>query len=891
MKKFISILAIIALILVFSACNNNLPDNSLDSEQEEQENQQTEKLVVSHNTQSKDVYTAYALGEYYGNNLDYSYDIVDVGMAEYEIIESYGEAKRITEYGVTLDKELFDNSYIVVIRCLYRHDTAGLIGFRNLRMEDEKLKVTIVHNDSGIVDNNELYYLEVPRSEIINWSDIGVLHIEKESANYIKTMQISVDNDFRQLDALTELMSREELLSYIKDRNLPINEEKLDIAPSYLVCFSKNRFDNVLAFTNPIVERDTITISRNYNLSDKKDERAFLNIIPLDVKNIDSIKYINLNSYIIEKGATELKDYKIDNATIKYSYVDFYKTFRGGVYYGTELAEKQHSSYTIIETHRELLDKAEFYIDEEIFKDNCVLVLKLVGVDPQRLGFANASVVWEETTDGQGACSLEIELYLTPYYEQILYGSIEDLKEEIYDEEYYKNKIEYEYVVVPKSHLEGAWKTGDLSISANTTFNDFFEPDIIKKDFDNTNYSLQSGDTYHITTKVEMQDFNKRFGTNFNASNIGGKYYREYYIVYLEDKYDYKIFQSAERSDDTSIYISYLVENEKATSKKSGYFLCIERDSIGIERQIIIENTVINYGSYPSCSVEQNITSYDFYAMDLHYSKKLDWKYKLLTDYTQFTEMFDAYKHDEIEDNITADMVFDEATFENNYILAVNLIEGGSGMIKKGFYNARVGGNKMVYLYAFERSSSGTDAMYDMLYFISIPKAEIPTEISGVRVEVTNEIIYNGPFDNVIIASPKEEDVKLEESYLIINSYEELESIVEGYSEYEKLQNIDFENNFILAFNRRFYTTSEYLYGDFVNFTTTVHGTASITFMSEKHEWISDYTRTYILDLVIIPKEYLRHEVKYFYIRYEKYSEPFEPDGMDRIELPDNIEY
>ena len=208
MKKFISILAIIALILVFSACNNNLPDNSLDSEQEEQENQQTEKLVVSHNIQSKDVYTTYALGEYYGNNLDYSYDIVDVGMAEYEIIESYGEAKRITEYGVTLDKELFDNSYIVVIRCLYRHDTAGLIGFRNLRMEDEKLKVTIVHNDSGIVDNNELYYLEVPRSEIINWSDIGVLHIEKESANYIKTMQISVDNDFRQLDALTELMSR-----------------------------------------------------------------------------------------------------------------------------------------------------------------------------------------------------------------------------------------------------------------------------------------------------------------------------------------------------------------------------------------------------------------------------------------------------------------------------------------------------------------------------------------------------------------------------------------------------------------------------------------------------------------------------------------------------------
>ena len=70
-----------------------------------------------------------------------------------------------------------------------------------------------------------------------------------------------------------------------------------------------------------------------------------------------------------------------------------------------------------------------------------------------------------------------------------------------------------------------------------------------------------------------------------------------------------------------------------------------------------------------------------------------------------------------------------------------------------------------------------------------------------------------------------------------------------------------------------------------------MHGTASITFMSEKHEWISDYTRTYILDLVIIPKEYLKHEVKYFYIRYEKYSEPFEPDGMDRIELPDNIEY
>ena len=82
------------------------------------------------------------------------------------------------------------------------------------------------------------------------------------------------------------------------------------------------------------------------------------------------------------------------------------------------------------------------------------------------------------------------------------------------------------------------------------------------------------------------------------------------------------------------------------------------------------------------------------------------------------------------------------------------------------------------------------------------------------------------------------------------------------------------------------------MYGDFVNFKTTAYGTASITFMSEDEEWLSDGTRTYILDLVIIPREYLKNEINHFYVRYATYGNEFKVGNTDLLEpqYPDFIE-
>ena len=59
--------------------------------------------------------------------------------------------------------------------------------------------------------------------------------------------------------------------------------------------------------------------------------------------------------------------------------------------------------------------------------------------------------------------------------------------------------------------------------------------------------------------------------------------------------------------------------------------------------------------------------------------------------------------------------------------------------------------------------------------------------------------------------------------------------------------------------------------------------------MTDGEKWLSNGYLTYVLDLVIIPKEYVKHELEYFYVRYNTYSEAFEPSELDRIDYPDYI--
>ncbi len=882
MKKLISILAILILILTLSACDRNNPPYDDQSEQQDsnhdnqqtnqdnQTNQHLEKLIITHNTQNKETYTQYKLGNYYGSGLE---DSFDVGVAEYIIIKDYDEAKRVTDYGASLDKTIFSGNYILALRCLYNHDLAGLIGFKELTIENGQPKITVVQNGSENIYANDIYYLAVPKTELKDWSKSGRLKINKEQTPYRRTTQIAVDNSFRQQDASIDIMSREEVIEFIEKNNLPIKVEALEISPSYLICFSKNNFDSVLSFTHPIIENDTITISRDYNLSNEKEERAFLNIIPLGVKDAAYIKRININSYILkENGTLVWNDYKIDKTALMYDYASFYKTFNGGVYYGDELADKSTSSYTIIETYRELLEKAEFYIDEEIFKNNYVLVLKIVNGSKNHIGYTNAQVT---------SYGIRLEEYVsTPYLDKIeteREDGIVDLLKPI--------SIEYKYIVIPKIRLYGInKKTGTLSFDVNETFLENNEASVGKKYFDATNYDIKPGDTWRITNKLEMEDFNKKFGTNYSDKYFLSPYNEEYIIIYLESGNKYITHKTVINESENIIKICYLVGEKEETKEEDGYFLCLSRNADDKEFSVIIEYTIIEYGSYKSYAIDKNINSYDFYKMQLYSYDKPEWKHMLIDSYAQLEEIFNTYKNNKYtSDNF--DEVFDSTIFDKNYVLALQIDEGDSGQIKNTFYNARIGGDKVLHLYSFKNSNGGSEAIYQMLYFIIIPKEEITCEIADVCVQLTNEVAYNGPFESVSIGSENEENITLNNSHIIINSYTELEAILENYNTYKKLQNIDFENYFVLAFNRWPYYTAEYKYGDFVNFKTTMNGTATITFMSMDKDWISDsWTKTYVLDLVIIPREYLKYDIEYFYVRYAAYSQPFEPDGLDRIE-------
>ena len=59
--------------------------------------------------------------------------------------------------------------------------------------------------------------------------------------------------------------------------------------------------------------------------------------------------------------------------------------------------------------------------------------------------------------------------------------------------------------------------------------------------------------------------------------------------------------------------------------------------------------------------------------------------------------------------------------------------------------------------------------------------------------------------------------------------------------------------------------------GAIVNFKTTSNKIASITFMIDpSYDIITDGWDKYFFDFVIIPKEYLKYEIDYLYLRYEE---------------------
>jgi hypothetical protein len=104
------------------------------------------------------------------------------------------------------------------------------------------------------------------------------------------------------------------------------------------------------------------------------------------------------------------------------------------------------SAYTVIDNINDLTEKAEFSISQDDLKDKIVIVLRLVGEKGNRIGFSGI----EPTKNG-----IKIISHISPYYEQIQSGSDDryQIDEPIMNEdlEALKNKIEYEYILAPKS--------------------------------------------------------------------------------------------------------------------------------------------------------------------------------------------------------------------------------------------------------------------------------------------------------------------------------------------------------------------------------------------------------------------------------------------------------
>ncbi len=897
MKKLIPILITIIALVLLSSCikiympenptsdnSDNTPSNTdIPGDITDDKNDSQKALEITRASVNKDIYPSYNLGKYYGSGFNLELP-TPLGKAEYKIIQTYEELKRDTDYGSQVDKSLFEENYILAVKFPHSADKKGLIGFKDFRQGTAGCFVTAVCN--GVtVSQNEYFYYQVPRDELLNWENSGIIELRKEQVSYVNSIQIEASTKLMDKDGDILLLSSDELMDFINVNNLSVKITNPS-SPYYIAFYSRRLFGKAPSFVEPIISGNTVKLIRDYSVAYHKAESAYLDIIPLNIEDISTINKIEISSELIGSNEYFNLNYQADDAIRSpYDIPDFYKSFRGGVYYGTELKNQQASSYTIIESYRELLDKAEFYVDEEIFKDNYVVVLKLVGADRNRLGFANARIELIDAMEGAVSGFMHIDLYVTPLYETILNGDSNELEDkiEVEDPEEYIPRVEYEYIIVPKSNLRSVAKTGDLNITVKDTFESYTQPSITKKYFNADGFNILPGYTWRITTKLEMEDFNNKYGTNFITTNIGTRYGRECIIVYLEEEYD--IIQTALSENNGNMYLSYLIRGEREfnghNGQYTGYFLCIEREATkDTFDRLYIECTLISsVGTYPSYSVETEVKPYDHYEMRISYADEIDFKYLVLTDYTQFEELFNEYSEYEY-DNISADKVFAPSTFENNYVV---VFPGYYDEINT-YYNARIGGNGALYLYAYENNSWIEEIEDKLLTFISIPKEDLSKPINGIKIQYTKEPIFNGSFENVIISSTNQEDVKLEQKFVLINSENQLNEILTNFNDYKKLQNIDFENYFVLAFNRGYFTNVGYLYGDFVNFKTDTNGNAYITFMQENQKWINTGSRNYTLDLVIIPREYLKHEISFLYYHTAIYSAPFENSELDRLE-------
>lgn len=886
LKYYILVLLSVILIFTLLSCNLFSTDTSTDTDSEIVNTDippiDDGKLKISYETENLDIYTSYKLGEYFGNGFKKEITCGFEGYAQYEIMQDYEETAESTTYGADVDEALFETHYILALRFLYSPDNLGLVGIQSLSKGTTRIIANALYSANGNLDEDEYYYyyIAVPISELEEWNDEGEIEIRKNFIDYIGANCIELDYTYEDVNGYTQLLTRSQLESYISKNNIPIRMGAIGNTENYIIHISKGRFDYKPSILKPNYENGEIKITVDYSTSYHKAEKTYLSIIALNdnlISHITDVKKITVTLRSIKAGMLSIKDYAIEKTEETYNKVNLYTAFKGGVFYGLDFVNIDKSAYTVIDDINDLIEKAEFSISQDDLKDKIVIVLRLVGEKDNRIGFSGI----EPTENG-----IKIISHISPYYEQIQ-NNFDDKYEIIYkeeDSETQENKIEYEYILAPKSLLSViSQKTGHLIVENDLTFNNYsfrygdtlenvgknnYSLDYFPKN-NLSDYNIKSGDTWRIKTNLQLRDFTEKYDISwdfrYDPINQGG----EYVIIYLENHPMNDIMQWSATEKDNKLTLHYLVKEMKEHTKEEsnfGYFIFIEKNATENEVTTLVEYTKLEYSSCNVLPNYEDVTTYDFYEMELKYGNIPDWKFKLIADFDNLRSIFDTYGEDERKEEITADNIFDSAVFEENYVLALHLYEGHTGAIKNTFYNARMSVDKDLYLYAFQNSSAGNDVICEMLYFIIIPKTEIPSDIKDVTVQSTSEVVYNGPFEYVSLIDQYWEEHKIDGTHLIINSEPDLEAFYEDYSNYDKLQSIDFENNFLLVINRCYYRA-----GEFVNFKTTSNKIASITFMIDPScDIITDGWDKYFFDFVIIPKEYLIYEIDYLYLRYEE---------------------
>lgn len=810
MKKYLSLLfAITVFLLMLVSCqkevNEETPSNSTTTSQdtikeEEKPDYDVEKeqaatsIALSYweEYKTKNCYPSVDAGEYYGKD----FNGIVFGESQFRIIRNYEEFSTITERGEYFPKSIFDDSVILVI-CTYGQTDEFVFGYSNFEVNNKNASIISYRAESDFDSQSlgaakKIQYCKMQKEAVDSTIVSGSLEVSANTSTLLDYAVLDSNNENIRAGSVW-LIDANGLEAFLAQQGISGSpswgrySDYSDKEYKILIMCHTTTISEMIGYSSVIVNEHNISIDRTYFKNQNNTEKKIIELVAIPEEITKALTgknpYLVVNNAEIQKESFSPIQRVEETFIVEKEQYQYYDYLELGIYYYESEMPTDGFAYHIISRYDELLASVEKpFVDEALFDENYVVVLRMNGYVPSKFfGIRN----------------------LNFSAENILCASVE-LGDRTYSNDF---QSEYCYVVVPKNKFNyysshtgnGHPKIGKL----NVTFSNYWERGEYRvstlKPMEN--YQIKEDSVWIIKNLLEARDFEIETGISV------GRYLEKNKVLFIYyGKRDEKTQLAGFLSDENNIYINMSYRyDEKANEPK--FFLCsiysdlLKATSSTINAHIFTyqQNKAISYKSEGA-----EVEYYDnFYAS--HYEgqtlqKIPEFTYMIIKNQSEYERVLTQY---------TSFEAFPVADFDRCYVLAYYVYEPCTGCDSASYFGNLRYANGRVYLDHYKKAHGGGDAMNSTLYFILIDKEELDKEITNVYLIEKDNYSYEedyigeipSEYETYIFSTAGGLKGRPDFEYKIVTSYEELCDLYEKYTHLRpgNFEKFDFEAMCILA--------------------------------------------------------------------------------------------